>query len=65
MQELKPCPFCGCSLLDTSDGKSAFPSGVMDGCYWIARCGDPSCHAEVTGDTEDKAIIKWNTRHVS
>jgi hypothetical protein len=58
---IKGCPFCGAQGLDTSDG-SAFPAGREENTYWIARCGNPDCHAEVLGDNEEDAIRKWNRR---
>jgi len=59
--EIKECPFCGTKGLDTSYG-GAFPTGRDSNTYWIARCGNPECHAEVLGDNEDDAIRKWNRR---
>lgn len=49
-EELKPCPFCGSTLLGMS----------QTGIYW-GRCD--SCHGEgPTEDTEAEAIAAWNRR---
>lgn len=49
-EELKPCPFCGSTLLGMS----------QTGIYW-GRCD--SCHCEgPTAETEAKAIAAWNRR---
>lgn len=60
-EEIKSCPFCGNHGLDNSNG-GPFPTGREANTYWVARCGNPSCHAEVLGDDEADAIRKWNRR---
>lgn len=54
--DLKPCPFCGNPDVTNDEGCFPVPGG------WEVLCGDPSCHAQVGGDTRAEAIAAWNRR---
>lgn len=56
-----PCPFCGCDHADNATN-APFPSRAFGARYWTARCGNPSCGADVEGETEQDALNRWNRR---
>ena len=48
-EKLKPCPCCGSPLVSA---------------WWdTVQCDE--CHATITGDTQEDAIQKWNSRVVT
>lgn len=49
------CPFCGCDDLETSP----FP-GNRERTFWVCRCGNPTCGAEIQGPTAEEAARRWN-----
>lgn len=67
MSELSDCPFCGNSDMDEDEGVyprgPRLPDGTMvPGHFFIVRCGNPSCNAEVEDETREKAVARWNRR---
>lgn len=59
----KPCPFCGCSIVNTfpffSDPEltgSMKLTGFMSECY--------GCEASIQGETQEDCIRKWNKRPI-
>lgn len=56
MDELKPCPFCGCNEIIGNQ----YINRDMQDCYAI-YCSN--CDATIRGYTESEVIEAWNTRH--
>jgi Lar family restriction alleviation protein len=55
--ELKPCPFCGETQIET------FRHSSMWGDSWHVECGAEKCgNGTCHHDTEAEAIAAWNTR---
>lgn len=59
MDDLKPCPFCGCKSVsvvyyDPYDG--------YQGNLGVYRVLCHNCHAQIERDTKIKAIVQWNRR---
>lgn len=61
--ELKPCPFCGCTDIETVAEELAYKCRG----YWKVRCkncwatvGEPSLFNKP--DTEHQAVKMWNRR---
>ena len=48
-ENLKPCPFCGCSKIKVDSWAT-----------WYAKCTD--CGVETGGFTRPEAVSHWNTR---
>lgn len=59
-QELTQCPFCGSG--QDNAGEHPFPSGAYPHTDWIARCGNPSCGAEIRLGSRAEVIAAWNRR---
>lgn len=58
--EIKPCPFCGTSPHD--DLEDFFYPANRERTLWSVGCVNPSCHVYFECDSEESALIKWNTR---
>lgn len=56
---LDPCPFCGSG--QDNAGEYPFPVG-REPRGWAARCGNPSCGAEIVLVSRDDVIAAWNRR---
>lgn len=59
MNALKVCPFCGNH--EDFEG-SPFPSSSGSDSYFVVRCGNPACEAEVAASTPQEAVGRWNNR---
>ena len=58
MAELKPCPFCGCAIIDMHiDSGAAREYGIE---RYRARC--EHCAAQMYRGTEKELVEAWNRR---
>ncbi len=64
MEDIPPCPFCGCKI-DAADIDFCHPITriLEDGRQlWRAGCVDHSCEAETSGWSAKEAIERWSKR---
>lgn len=65
--ELKPCPFCGHPVdMDDPDTLYPYPTGFRREEHWCytIQCVETAggCGAEISADSEQECIDKWNRR---
>ena len=53
------CPFCGSDVDNIPS--VPFPFN-RERSSWVARCGNPSCNAEIVAKTKAQAVERWNRR---
>ena len=60
MSELKPCPFCGGHAFIKKDEPICIAGHYIE--TVTIYCHNYECDTEITYDTKDQAINKWNNR---